>query len=156
MIMYVVDSARTRCLPTCQGLPIASRPYINVYAESSVTLSGPPVHLDDLLKFGYPPRSTSRKIRVRGPYHAPHLYEQSDLDQILHATSAIGIAPTPQKIPVIFSASNGLISSKIRGIASSSADRNLARTTTAGHIDRESGPSDDKEEDIAMYCVPCG
>ncbi|EED15770.1 polyketide synthase, putative [Talaromyces stipitatus ATCC 10500] len=69
------------------GIPVASRPYISASSHSGVTLSGPPQTLSHLLASDYLPTRTSLQTRIRGPYHAPHLYDETDVEDILQTVS---------------------------------------------------------------------
>lgn len=63
-----------------QGLPRSSKPYLSAITTTNVTISGPPSVLRDLLD------SASLKpyhLPIESPYHAPHLFGQSDVDEII-------------------------------------------------------------------------
>jgi hypothetical protein len=83
-----------------QALPVCSRPYISAYADTGVTLSGPPSVLDELKQSGRLQRS-SLKLSIRAPYHAPHLYQASDIQGILDSISQIDSTPYQPEIPII-------------------------------------------------------
>ena len=83
-----------------QALPLSSRPYISAYADTGVTLSGPPRVLNALKQSGRIQRS-SLKLPIRAPYHAPHLYQASDIEEILDSISQIDSTAYQPEIPVI-------------------------------------------------------
>ena len=63
-----------------KGLPQSSKPYLSAITASNVTISGPPSILKELfaansLKFYH--------IPVELPYHAPHLFQSRDVDEII-------------------------------------------------------------------------
>ncbi|KFY01909.1 hypothetical protein O988_02453 [Pseudogymnoascus sp. VKM F-3808] len=63
-----------------KGLPHSCRPYLSAITPSNVTISGPPGVLKEFfaessLKFYH--------IPVELPYHAPHLFEPRDVDEII-------------------------------------------------------------------------
>ncbi|KAL2012344.1 hypothetical protein VTN00DRAFT_5062 [Thermoascus crustaceus] len=63
-----------------KGLPRSSKPYLSAITTTNVTISGPPSVLRDLLD------SASLKpyhLPIESPYHAPHLFGQSDVDEIV-------------------------------------------------------------------------
>jgi hypothetical protein len=68
------------------GLPVTATPYISTFASTGLTLSGPPSALRDLLSSGYLPSNRSLSIAIHAPYHAPHLYQSTDIDRILEQT----------------------------------------------------------------------
>ncbi|KAJ0420671.1 beta-ketoacyl synthase [Aspergillus carlsbadensis] len=65
------------------GIPVASRPYISASARCGVTLSGPPQTLYRLCASNYLPKRTNLQTRIRGPYHAKHLYNMVDVEDLL-------------------------------------------------------------------------
>lgn len=70
-----------------QGIPLASSPYVSAYAHNGLTLSGPSSVLDDILSSGYLTRSSGLKTRIYTPFHAPHLYDESNVEEILQTIS---------------------------------------------------------------------
>ncbi len=72
-----------------QTLPLTSRPYVSAFAPNGVTVSGPPASLAQLAGSNFKDRFKS--IAIYGPYHAPHLYSEFDVSEIvrdLHSTAA--------------------------------------------------------------------
>ncbi|KAJ5941158.1 polyketide synthase [Penicillium verrucosum] len=69
-----------------KGLPATSAVYISTYANSSLTLSGPPEILLDLTSPKYLPGKRSIKLPIYAPYHSPALYQNRDVDMILGPT----------------------------------------------------------------------
>ncbi|ORY59299.1 polyketide synthase [Pseudomassariella vexata] len=68
---------------TEQGLPLSSQPYISAVAPTSATVSGPPTVLQNLLSSPVFSGMKSTLVPVYGPYHCPHAYSKSDVEQIL-------------------------------------------------------------------------
>lgn len=64
------------------GLPKVSQPYLSAVTSNSVTLSGPPSVLQELLQTTF---STLRplKLSVHAPYHASHIYDSAVVESIL-------------------------------------------------------------------------
>lgn len=87
-----------------QGLPATSVAYVSTYSNTGVTLSGPPNTLSDLLSSGYLPKTSSLKIPIHAPYHAPHLYSSRDIHGILKGSSNTEFSSYSQHIPIVSSA----------------------------------------------------
>lgn len=75
------------------------KPYISAYADSGATISGPPAILDQLLQSKKLPKASSIKLRVHGPYHAPHLHDSRDVDKILTADDSLSSLHQKSRIP---------------------------------------------------------
>ncbi|KAJ5525439.1 polyketide synthase [Penicillium frequentans] len=91
-----------------KGVPLASSPYISAYAHNGITLSGPSCVLDDLLSSGYLTRSSGLKTRIYTPFHAPHLYDESNVEEVLRTIS--GDRTELQSSRIAVQASRGQIS----------------------------------------------
>lgn len=83
-----------------KGHPATSIAYISTCTVTGITLSGPPNVLDDLLASGYLPKTSSLKIPIYAPYHAPHLYSSRDIDVILQYTSNAEFSGYRQWTPI--------------------------------------------------------
>ena len=69
-----------------QGLSHSNQLYISASSSMSVTVSGSPSMRKLLFGTSLPFQNLQgRKIPIRGPYHAPHLFNQSDVDKIINA-----------------------------------------------------------------------
>lgn len=67
-------------------------------------MSGPPQILNKLLQSAkYLPNSTSLPLKVRAPYHAPHLYDTTDIENILQFLIDSGVAGYKSKITTVSS-----------------------------------------------------
>ncbi|KAH7139674.1 hypothetical protein B0J13DRAFT_66577 [Dactylonectria estremocensis] len=64
-------------------LPLTSKPYVSAYAPSGITVSGPPSSLSHLVESESFQGLRFKKIPIYAPYHAPHLYSQSDVGEII-------------------------------------------------------------------------
>ncbi|KAH8672377.1 hypothetical protein BGZ61DRAFT_537012 [Ilyonectria robusta] len=64
-------------------LPLTSRPYVSAYAPSGITVSGPPSSLAQLVSSECFQGLRYKTIPIYAPYHAPHLYSQSDVSEII-------------------------------------------------------------------------
>ncbi|KAK1725305.1 type I polyketide synthase [Colletotrichum acutatum] len=85
------------------GLASSSAPYISSISHHSLTISGPPLVLDKLAKTLLSSPKDAVSVPIHAPYHAPHLYAETDVDEILAASGPI--CPFPSRIPVISGAS---------------------------------------------------
>ncbi|KAK4122076.1 ketoacyl-synt-domain-containing protein [Parathielavia appendiculata] len=63
-------------------LPLTSRPYLSAFAPNGVTVSGPPESLAQLVQGNFK-EGQFKSITIYGPYHAPHLYSQFDVNEII-------------------------------------------------------------------------
>lgn len=83
------------------GLPKASQPYVSAVTANSVTLSGPPSILKELLQT--PAFSIIKPIRlsVHAPYHASHIYDSSVVDGILSGSNQDILSSYTPRIPLI-------------------------------------------------------
>lgn len=88
-------------IATKQGLPKASRPYLSAVTPNSVTLSGPPSVLAELLQTT--PFSSLKpvKLPVHAPYHASHIYSSSISDAILAISDTTVLDSFVPRIPLI-------------------------------------------------------
>lgn len=76
-----------------QGTLERNRTYISVYGHQTMTLSGPPTSLRQVIK-KLDSNNTKRKlydIHISAPYHASHLYSSQDVSAILEPSSISGI-----------------------------------------------------------------
>ncbi|KAI1133382.1 polyketide synthase [Nemania abortiva] len=65
-----------------EGIPQASQAYVSAVSASNIAISGPPTTLKLLFsKNLFESRPTA--IPVYGPYHAPHLHREVDIEQLL-------------------------------------------------------------------------
>lgn len=85
-----------------QALPSTSSPYISAYSPSGVTVSGPPSSLALLLNSDDFKNVRSKSLPIHGPFHAPHLYSEADVDDILDgiATAEDALVSLEQLLPI--------------------------------------------------------
>ncbi|KAF1952593.1 ketoacyl-synt-domain-containing protein [Byssothecium circinans] len=69
-------------------LPSTSKPYISAYGQNWITISGPPASLRLLIDSGIFKSGRFKSIPIYGPYHAPHLYSEFDVDDVVAGLSA--------------------------------------------------------------------
>ena len=87
-------------------VPQNSKPYISAYMPKSITLSGPPRSLaqltssKDFKDLGY---KTFQIEGLYGPYHAPHLYSQSDVEEIVGTLVPVSVNVRLKRIPLFSS-----------------------------------------------------
>ncbi|KAK5625728.1 hypothetical protein RRF57_001444 [Xylaria bambusicola] len=98
------------------NLPVGSRPFIGTVAPSSTTIFGEPNVLKTF--FSSPIMSDIRGIPapIFAPYHEPHLYSESDIDDILVGFSET-TASTTLKLPVLSSVTGEPIQATTFGAA---------------------------------------
>ncbi|KAL9126698.1 MAG: hypothetical protein Q9217_004295 [Psora testacea] len=86
-----------------KGLPTFSQPYISAVNANSLTISGPPSTLDQLIRSDSFESRKSAKAPIHSPYHAAHLYEEEDVNAILAQSSQAILESYAPRIPVISS-----------------------------------------------------
>lgn len=86
-----------------KGLPQSSKPYLSAVATSNVTISGPPSVLKELFAANSP---KFYHIPVELPYHAPHLFQSRDIDEIICRFDDKLLGSYKPRIP-IWSAASG-------------------------------------------------
>lgn len=82
-----------------------SRPYVSATAETGCTISGPPNILVKLFEAKVLPKNRRVNIEVRAPYHAEHLYPDSDLEAILERSPTETFGSIHGRIPIATSRS---------------------------------------------------
>ncbi|GIZ49851.1 hypothetical protein CKM354_001287000 [Cercospora kikuchii] len=117
---------------------ISSTPYISAYvSQHQVNVSAAPHTLRDFLSTLSPLGISSVELPVQAPYHAAHLYSESDVDQIIRSDKASNGTHSPRLsltheklcIPIISSATGEIVSAKTFTYALQSAVRDcLLRT----------------------------
>ncbi|KAF2229690.1 conidial pigment polyketide synthase PksP/Alb1 [Viridothelium virens] len=68
-------------------LPLLSRPYISACSDSGTTISGPPAVLSAFRNCTHLDRVNAIPLKLKLPYHAPHLFCEEDVDFILSSSS---------------------------------------------------------------------
>ncbi|KAI9731500.1 MAG: Type I Iterative PKS [Cirrosporium novae-zelandiae] len=104
-----VAEARDIVQRKSKALPPSRRPYISAASTSGLTISGPNEVLDELLQSSFLKDHKYLRVPIYGPYHAPHLYTESDIDKILGDNSSDDLSLHIPRIPVISSASGDQI-----------------------------------------------
>ncbi|KAL9102125.1 MAG: hypothetical protein Q9163_002686 [Psora crenata] len=92
-----------------KGLPSFSQPYISAVNANSLTISGPPSTLDQLLRSPSFESRKSVKAPIFSPYHAAHLYQEEDVNAILAQSSEAILGSYTPKIPMISSTTGEII-----------------------------------------------
>ena len=83
------------------GLPSISMPYLSAITTNSVTLSGPPSVLKELLATPLFSAIKPLSLSVHAPYHASHFYSSSVVDAILAASDTQILDSYKPRIPLI-------------------------------------------------------
>ena len=90
---------------------MTSQPYISVYTPNGIAVSGPPSSLARVKDLGF----QSIKIRgIHGPYHAPHLYSQADVEDIVEGLGPRCSFARSNQVPLLSSTEAGLDSSNFK------------------------------------------
>ena len=85
MVRKSISANATSTDTVPQTIPQSHQAYIAAHAADSVTISGPPATLKHLFQKSSTLTSNHAAIPVYGPYHAPHIHNGVDIDQILHS-----------------------------------------------------------------------
>ncbi|EAW14609.1 polyketide synthase alb1 [Aspergillus clavatus NRRL 1] len=71
-----------------RGINPSSRPYISAVGSKGLTISAPPEILDEFIEEALPKECKHFKAPgVHGPYHAPHLYNEREIQSMLDSCS---------------------------------------------------------------------
>ncbi|PWY71773.1 ketoacyl-synt-domain-containing protein [Aspergillus sclerotioniger CBS 115572] len=82
-------------------LPLTSQPYISAYAPNGVTVSGPPPALAQLLASDAFQSLRHKSLPIYAPYHAPHLYSDLDIQEIVGDLTSASAGERLERIPLI-------------------------------------------------------
>lgn len=67
-----------------QGMPRATQIYVSAYSQDVVTISGPPATTDTLFQESeYFQKFKTVPLEIFGPFHAPHLYSENDIKDVM-------------------------------------------------------------------------
>ncbi|PPJ57921.1 hypothetical protein CBER1_09856 [Cercospora berteroae] len=100
---------------------IPSTPYVSAYvSEHQVNVSAAPHALREFLSKLSPSGYSSARLPVQAPYHAAHLYSESDVSTVVRVetlskgalSSKLGLANAKSCIPIISSATGDIVSAK--------------------------------------------
>ncbi|KAJ9668079.1 hypothetical protein H2201_001885 [Coniosporium apollinis] len=105
----IEDYSRAKCLSR------SSQPYISAVSTSSLAISGPPRVLETMLQSSPFNAWRPLKLAIHAPYHASHLYQESDLDAILSTRHQAVLNSYTPKIPVISSVTGDRLSASSYG-----------------------------------------
>jgi naphtho-gamma-pyrone polyketide synthase len=96
-----------------RGITPSSQPYISAVGSKGRTISAPPDILDKFIEEGLPKEYKHFKAPgVSGPYHAPHLYNDREIRDILSFCSDDVISRHTPRIPLISSNTGKLVQVK--------------------------------------------
>ncbi|KAL2020283.1 hypothetical protein VTK56DRAFT_8607 [Thermocarpiscus australiensis] len=65
------------------ALPLSGRPYVSASSPNTITVSGPPASLAQMLRFEGFEGVKAKKLPVFAPFHGAHLYSDSDAAEIM-------------------------------------------------------------------------
>ncbi|KAI9779586.1 MAG: Type I Iterative PKS [Peltula sp. TS41687] len=88
------------------SLPGSSRPYVSAATPSSVTISGPPSVLKAFLAAT---SLTPHYLSIESPYHAPHLFGPSDVNEIIGGFHKEVVGSYKPRIPLLSAASGKIV-----------------------------------------------
>ncbi|PYH96131.1 conidial yellow pigment biosynthesis polyketide synthase [Aspergillus ellipticus CBS 707.79] len=86
-----------------KATPPSSKPYISAVSSNGVTISAPPLVLDDFIEVSLSKNHKPVRAPIHGPYHAPHLYDEKDIERILQACPPDALPNYSPTTPVISS-----------------------------------------------------
>ncbi|KJZ76404.1 hypothetical protein HIM_04133 [Hirsutella minnesotensis 3608] len=99
------DAVRSFCDQT--ALPLTSKPYVTAYAPNGITVSGPPASLTQLINSGDFEKLKFKSVPIYGPYHAPHLFSQLDVDNIVGGVINDSTKAHAEHVPLLTSVNKG-------------------------------------------------
>ncbi|KAF2724203.1 ketoacyl-synt-domain-containing protein [Polychaeton citri CBS 116435] len=82
-------------------LPSISKPYISAYAPNSITVSGPPDVLSQLVSSDTFKPLATKSVPIFGPYHAPHIYSPQDATTTISNLFIDATGAKPETIPLL-------------------------------------------------------
>jgi 3-oxoacyl-(acyl-carrier-protein) synthase len=91
-----------------QTLPIYAKPYVSAYSPSNITISGPPRSLELLVTSKAFSGLRYEFLPIHGPYHAPHLYSEEDVEQTLDHVTSRETVIRHSRLPAVSSVNSGL------------------------------------------------
>lgn len=108
-------------------LPLTGSPYISAYSANAITVSGSPGSLTRLAKSEEFQGIKSKKIPVFGPFHAPHLYWEDDINEIVEGLGSSGNDERSEKIPFLSSTGFMIEESDFPSLLRAAADAIMAQ-----------------------------
>ncbi|OJJ32995.1 hypothetical protein ASPWEDRAFT_115577 [Aspergillus wentii DTO 134E9] len=88
---------------TRKAIPPSSRPYISAVSANRLTISAPPMVLDQFVEDSLSKDHKPVRAPIHGPYHAQHLYDARDIDRILETWPQEAFSSYKPHIPVLSS-----------------------------------------------------
>ena len=76
---------------------------MSAYTPNGITISGPPHALAQLTSSGSFKDLVFKSIQIHGPFHAPHLYSQDDVENIVGSLDLRNAGARPNQIPLFSS-----------------------------------------------------
>ncbi|KAH8702107.1 conidial pigment polyketide synthase PksP/Alb1 [Talaromyces proteolyticus] len=86
-----------------KGLPPSTRPYVSAVSSNGLTISAPPLVLQELIETQLPKDVKPFRVSVHAPYHAPHLYGQEDVNWVLKSRDHGSFTGYLSRIPLLSS-----------------------------------------------------
>ncbi|KAK5988370.1 Polyketide synthase 1 [Cladobotryum mycophilum] len=90
------------------GIPRISAPYISAFGHRSITISGHPQIVKSFVQ-SLGPNAKVVPVAIYAPYHAPHIYTEEDVEQVLAEVGDVSDAKS--NIPVISSSTGDILES---------------------------------------------
>ena len=110
--------------------PLTSKPYISAYTPNSITLSGPPRSLKEITESKKFKASGLRNFHIDGiygPYHAPHLYSNDDVEEIVAEVLDGRTRSYPNQVPVLSSAGPSVEAGNFESLLKDAVEQILLR-----------------------------
>lgn len=119
-----------------QHLPRASRAYLSANGKDKITISGPPSTMTALFEESeYFRNCRTIPLDISGPFHAPHLYNNDDIDELLKPLEDIKVEQAPLSIPVITGTSkSALPSTNLTQMFRNAVDAVLIKPLSLDHV----------------------
>ncbi|KAI9370749.1 conidial yellow pigment biosynthesis polyketide synthase [Aspergillus egyptiacus] len=86
-----------------RAIPPSSRLYVSAVCANTITISGPPVNLDQFIDSALSKHHKAIRAPVHGPYHSSHLYDYRDIERVLEASDADVLCNHKPCVPVLSS-----------------------------------------------------
>ncbi|OQE35476.1 hypothetical protein PENCOP_c013G03618 [Penicillium coprophilum] len=83
------------------ALPRVSRPYVSAISPNGLTVSGPPTFLGRFIEDCLSKEHKPTRAPIHGPYHAPHLYDDRDINRIMESWPIDQFITYVPQIPVL-------------------------------------------------------
>ncbi|KAI9689779.1 MAG: Type I Iterative PKS [Bathelium mastoideum] len=121
-------------------LPSQSRPFVSACSDSGTTVSGPPGVLTAFRNSTHLNKINVIPLKLKLPYHAPHLFCEEDVEFILSSTSPGRWSAQTAKIPTISPSTGDTVwATNFRSLLRTAVSDILLRQLRWDHLSRRLG-----------------